>query len=43
MLTSLTRRPLLRTLLLGLCACLLSPLASADPGKRLRIGITLHP
>jgi zinc transport system substrate-binding protein len=36
-----SRRPLL--LLVGLCACLLSPLASADPGKRLRIGITLHP
>jgi zinc transport system substrate-binding protein len=37
------RRPLLRLFLLGLCACLLSPLASAEQGKRLRIGITLHP
>ena len=40
---SSTRRPLLRLFLLSICACLLSPLVSADPAKRLRIGITLHP
>ena len=41
--SSSQRRPFLRLLLIGLCACLLSPLASADQAKRLRIGITLHP
>lgn len=37
------RRPFLRGLLIGLLALTLSPLVSADPAKRLRIGITLHP
>ncbi|WP_163021397.1 metal ABC transporter solute-binding protein, Zn/Mn family, partial [Pseudomonas viridiflava] len=38
------RRPLLRVLLIGLCATLMTPLShAADPAKRLRIGITLHP
>ncbi|RBJ64532.1 ABC transporter substrate-binding protein, partial [Pseudomonas sp. MWU12-2534b] len=36
-------RPFLRGLLIGLLALTLSPLVSADPAKRLRIGITLHP
>lgn len=33
----------LRPLLVGLLSVLLAPLASADTGKPLRIGITLHP
>ena len=37
------RRPFLQVLLVSLLALMLSPLASADPAKRLRIGITLHP
>ncbi|MBE7373893.1 metal ABC transporter solute-binding protein, Zn/Mn family [Pseudomonas lopnurensis] len=37
------RRQLLATLLLGLAGALLPTLASAADGKRLRIGITLHP
>ncbi|MBX8592795.1 metal ABC transporter substrate-binding protein [Pseudomonas cichorii] len=40
---SLKRRPLLRVVLVGLLATLLAPLVNADPAKRLRIGITLHP
>ncbi|GAB7529887.1 metal ABC transporter substrate-binding protein [Pseudomonas sp. 3A(2025)] len=44
---SFKRRPVLRVLLAGLfaplLAALLTPVASADPAKRLRIGITLHP
>jgi len=36
-------RSFLRLSLVGLLACLLTPLASADEAKRLRIGITLHP
>jgi zinc transport system substrate-binding protein len=39
---SFKRRPLLRVVLVGLLATLLTPLANAD-AKRLRIGITLHP
>ena len=39
---SSSQHPFLRLLLLGLFACLLTPLASADEAKRLRIGITLH-
>ena len=35
--------PLLRLVLAGLFTLLLAPMASADPAKRLRIGITLHP
>ena len=38
-----SQRSFLRLLLVGLLACLLPPLASADEAKRLRIGITLHP
>ncbi|MBI6852866.1 zinc ABC transporter substrate-binding protein [Pseudomonas cichorii] len=40
---SLKRRPLLRVVLVGLFATLLAPLVNAEPAKRLRIGITLHP
>ncbi|KPX35380.1 Cation ABC transporter periplasmic cation-binding protein [Pseudomonas coronafaciens pv. garcae] len=41
---SFKRRPLLRGLLVGLFAALLAPSGyAADPAKRLRIGITLHP
>ncbi|SDU98579.1 metal ABC transporter substrate-binding protein [Pseudomonas mucidolens] len=35
--------PLLRLLLVGLISIVLVPLANAEAGKRLRIGITLHP
>ncbi|AZF04664.1 metal ABC transporter substrate-binding protein [Pseudomonas sp. R5-89-07] len=35
--------PLLRLLLIGLFSLMLAPLANAEAGKRLRIGITLHP
>ena len=38
-----SQRCFLRLILVGLLACLLTPLASADEAKRLRIGITLHP
>ena len=38
-----SRRPLLRLLLIGLLACLFTPMVSAETAKRLRIGITLHP
>jgi len=38
-----SQRSFLRLMLVGLLACLLTPLASADEAKRLRIGITLHP
>ncbi|RMR28415.1 Cation ABC transporter, periplasmic cation-binding protein [Pseudomonas syringae pv. coriandricola] len=41
---SFKRRPLLRVLLLSLFAAMLAPASfAADPAKRLRIGITLHP
>lgn len=36
-------RTLLRSALIGLIAALLMPAAMAEDGKRLRIGITLHP
>lgn len=42
-LRSPSRRQLLAALLLGLTGALLPALASAADGKRLRIGITLHP
>lgn len=35
--------PLLRLLLVGLLSLMLTPFANAEAGKRLRIGITLHP
>ncbi|MCF5505580.1 ABC transporter substrate-binding protein, partial [Pseudomonas syringae] len=41
---SFKRRPFLRVLLVSLFAAVLAPSSyAADPAKRLRIGITLHP